>query len=253
MARNSHSAAAMVRRTMGVAKVVSTVVVGAMLACGGGKPAGSAEGKAAALPEALTCDGALPPGDLLTADAPVEPARHASQALSDAGVEGTRLYKSRKWEAAVPLLRNAASGRAGDDRANRDLCQFRLGVALLFLGQDGEAKALLGVIARDPAHAARGEMLLWLGDATAAHPGLAHYFGAFDDADVAAAKANEALTSKLNYLIGRQRFERRTYADAMFFFSRVKPRSGYSAYARRCVAKIDANTNAARGQPQAAR
>ena len=225
------------------------------LGCGGARPAGSRDQADAALPEALTCDGALPPGERIAAEpGGTEARRQVTQPMSAVGAEGLRMFKQQRWDASIPLLRNAAGGRGGDDRANRDLSQFRLGVALLFTGQDSEAKALLGVIARDPANAARPEMLVWLADSSVAHPGLAHYFGAFDDADVAAIEGPEAQRSKVNYMIGRQRFEQKTFADAMFFFSQVKPPSTFTRHAQRCVAKIDANTNAARGAaPQAAR
>ncbi len=235
------------RSRCGVAMLTVSIV-----ACGGaGGGQAQSERPEATLPEALTCDGALPPGETFTAEPAGTPARRATQPLSEMGAEGTRLWKAKRYDSSVPYLRGAAGGRGGDDRASRDVLQFRLAVALLLTGYDSEAKALLGVIARDPTSAARAEMLAWLADASVTHPGLAHYFGAFDDADAAAVEGSPQLKSMVNYLLGRQRFEQRAYADAMFFFAQVKAPSRYTADAQRCVAKIDAKTNAARA-PQGA-
>jgi hypothetical protein len=212
-----------------------------VLACGSTKPASSPD--AANVPLPLTCDGVPPAGATITAepagDLPPEPGP-----MSEHAIQAKQLYDAHKWEEAIPVLRKVAGGGT-DDRGNRELAQFRLAVALLRTAQEKESYALLSSIAREPTHAARKEMLLWLANEALEHPALLRFLGGFDDRDLdVLKKRNPELHARTSYLLGRERYNRNAYADAMFFFSQVNRQSSFSRYADQCMAKIDAMTRA---------
>src|SRR5262249_39577941 len=133
------------------------------------------------VPLPLTCDGVLPSGAAITAepsgDLPPAPGPMSADARA-----GKQLFDAGKYQEAIPPLRKVMSGT--DDRGNRELAQFRLGVSLVKTGQEKEALALLSAIAREPTHAARNEMLAWIANAAFENPGLLHFLGGFDDRDL---------------------------------------------------------------------
>jgi TolA-binding protein len=193
----------------------------------------------------LTCDGVVPAGAPITpepvSEPPSEPGPMSAEALA-----AKQLFDAGKYDEAIPALRQVMSG-SNNDRGNRELAQFRLGVSLLKTGQEKEAVALLSVIARDPTHGARKEMLAWVASAAFENPALVHFLGGFDDRDLETLKQRyPELHPRASYLLGRERYHRNAFADAMFFFSQVNRSSGFSRYAEACIAKIDAMTQARR-------
>jgi len=221
-----------------------SLVIGVFLVvgCASSPPASPAD-VPANVPSALTCDGVLPAGTAITpeppGDLPPDPGPMSGDALA-----AKQLFDAGRYEDAIPLLRKVTGGGT-DDRGNRELAQFRLGVALFKTRQEKEGVALLSSIAREPTHAARKEMLAWISNSAFENPALLHFLGGFDDRDLdLLKKKNPELHARASYLLGRERYDRNAYGDAMFFFSRVNRSSGFSRYAEQCIAKIDAMTRA---------
>jgi hypothetical protein len=71
-------------------------------------------------------------------------------------------FEQQRWDEAIALFRGVSRGEAYDDLGNREVAQFKMGVALRRSGDPVSALGVFARIAEDPSHAAHHDTLFEL-------------------------------------------------------------------------------------------
>jgi hypothetical protein len=160
--------------------------------------------------------------------------------MTEEAARAKRLYDAERWDEVVAALARVASGATGDDQGNRELAQYHMAIALYRAHRVREAAVVFAEMARDRGHLKHNETVLWIYKLAPDAPELVRSLVAYDDEEVS--RFNNANQREvywgLNYLVGRERYERGARDEAAAFFARVGEESAFKDAARDCLARL---------------
>lgn len=158
-------------------------------------------------------------GVAATAGQPTEDMARAKQA-----------FDQKQWPQAAAGMYQVVSGETGDDAGNKQLAEFYLAQSLYFLkfyqaSFDGFSK-----IAANPKHLKFSETLLWIAKLATDLPepaDIISQMARFSDTHLASFDnaAQKELYWTLNYLLGRYKYRKGEFEEAIRLFQRVDSRS----------------------------
>lgn len=157
--------------------------------------------------------------------------------MTEEAASGKQLFDAERWGEAALALARVADGDTDDDRGNRQIAQFHLGIALYRLHFYEASFAIFAEIARDERHLRFNETLLWLAKLATQLPEPAEIvehlgkYGAdpltrFDNPQ------HRGMYSQINYLLGRYKYRNRSYEEAIRLFAKVDKGSKHHAEAQ---------------------
>ncbi len=198
---------------------------------------GGAAPSLAALPASLTC--------LAKASAaPITQARLVRRRppvpgqMTEAAAKAKALYDAEKWAEALDALKAVAEGDTGDDDGNRQLAGYHAAVALFRLNRYRESYATFHGIAKNRNHLKHSETLLWISKFAQGQPeqlNLADFaYYTREDVERFNNASQMETYATLVYLLGRERLQAGSAAEARELFDRVPATHAYASYAKDC-------------------
>lgn len=151
-------------------------------------------------------------------------------AVAGAPTEGMKQAKKafdeKRWADAAQGMHSVVSGASGDDAGNKQLAEFYLGQALYHLKFYQASFDTFTKIAANPKHQKFAETLLWLAKLATDLPEPADIIssvGKYSDEQLARFdnKAQQGLYWTLNYLLGRYKYRKGEFQEAIRLFQRV--------------------------------
>jgi TolA-binding protein len=151
---------------------------------------------------------------------------------SETAAQARRLFDAGRWGEAALLLGSVARGDSGDDERNRQIAEYRLGIALYRLRLYHASYPIFSGIADTPQHVKFDETLLWLAKLAVELPEPANVIerigkysprqlGRFDNPE------QRELYWHIHYLLGRYNYRNRSYEEALELFGKVGAASRY--------------------------
>ena len=152
--------------------------------------------------------------------------------MTEQAAQAKRLFDGEKWADASLALYRVYKGETGDDEGNKQLAQYHLAIALYRLKFYQAAYGIFSEIADKPNHLKFKETLLWLSKLATDLPepaDIVERVGKYSDGDIAKFdNPNQRdLYWQLNYLLGRYKYRKRQYEEALRLFGKVARESKY--------------------------
>ena len=148
-----------------------------------------------------------------------------------------RLFDKKNWSEASIELFKVVSGDSGDDPGNQQLAQYYLAISLYHLKFYQASYSIFSLVAENKNHLKFRETLLWLSKLATQLPEPADIIervGQYSDSEIARFQNAQQmeLYQQLNYLLGRFRYRKGDYEDAIRLFAKVKPTNRYYVQAQ---------------------
>ena len=155
----------------------------------------------------------------------------AGQMTEDAA-QAKRLFDAERWSEAALLLKRVVDGETGDDEGNKQIAQYHLSICLYRLQFYQASYDVFQKIAARPNHLKFKETLLWLAKLATQLPEPANIIQHVGNYSAEQIKQfdnpqQKELYWQLNYMLGRFKYGKRQFEEAIQLFEGVEHASPY--------------------------
>lgn len=155
----------------------------------------------------------------------------AGQMTEDAA-QAKRLFDAERWSEAALLLKKVVDGETGDDEGNKQIAQYHLAICLYRLQFYQASYDLFQKVAAKPNHLKFRETLLWLAKLATQLPepaNIIQHVGNYSAEEIERFNnpQQKELYWQLNYMLGRFKYGKREFEEAIQLFEKVDRDSPY--------------------------
>jgi tetratricopeptide (TPR) repeat protein len=157
--------------------------------------------------------------------------------MTEEAARGKQLFDAERWGEAAPALERVVDGDTDDDRGNRQIAQYHLGIALYRLHFYEASYGIFAEIADKPSHLKFNETMLWLARLAIQLPepaDIVERLGKYGVEQLARFDNPQQrdLYSQVSYLLGKYKHRNRSYEEAIRLFEKVEKGSKQHAEAQ---------------------